>query len=547
MKVKLNENNEDHASEKVLPSIISHKLESPTEQELIEPMEFFDPKTKPIVPMAFYEGKGKGEDAQRQQDNSIVDSWNEVVPSTNKSTTNFKLYPPKHIENISNVAEKSNQRFKVNAYNTEQELLQKQNLIVIKNHLHYFNGKYYEKLSDEDAHGMILDFCRAAVADEGSTYIPTEVYKFLKMERSIRRTFDEIQRCEIVFQNGVFNVQTKQFYAHSPRVIATYALQCNYLHNRSCHRSHCPNFAKFLDEITGNDYTLQNRIWEMIGYVLTPDLQGKVLFLLQGVHDSGKSLLAKFISSFFSSDEVSALDIHSLSEKFAPSELYEKALCVSSDMPAGALDKKSVGKLKQLTGNDMISAPERYKKNLQFYATSKFILVTNHLFLTQERDDAFIERIVAIPFFYTVPKDRRNPALFQSFLYEKDVIATIAIQYYLNLLSRNYKFSGDYYINNPAAISESTGDCFDIDSRIYEFTINNFVPNENKRVPIMEAHKAFEAMYGKIDHKAFSHRFVRYTNELYGSTKTRYREGNVPNAINCVFGIDWRCNENDLP
>ena len=130
MKVKLNENNEDHASEKVLPSIISHKLESPTEQELIEPMEFFDPKTKPIVPMAFYEGKGKGEDAQRQQDNSIVDSWNEVVPSTNKSTTNFKLYPPKHIENISNVAEKSNQRFKVNAYNTEQELLQKQNLLL---------------------------------------------------------------------------------------------------------------------------------------------------------------------------------------------------------------------------------------------------------------------------------------------------------------------------------------------------------------------------------------------------------------------------------
>jgi len=64
-------------------------------------------------------------------------------------------------------------------------------------------------------------------------------------------------------------------------------------------REDCPVFDKFLHDISGGDPVLEMRIWEVMGYCLTPDLNAKKFFIFQGAHDSGKSLLCNLLSDFF--------------------------------------------------------------------------------------------------------------------------------------------------------------------------------------------------------------------------------------------------------
>lgn len=148
----------------------------------------------------------------------------------------------------------------------------------------------------------------------------------------------------------------------------------------------CPAFDKFLFQVSNGNLALISRIWEFLGYALTPDTAAKMLFLLQGVPNSGKSVLTELLSKLFSEDTVVTLDVHSYGEKFSVSELFSKSLALSPDLPAEALDAKSVGKLKQLTGNDVVSAAVKYKKNVQFKTTAKIVLATNHPLLLKVRD-----------------------------------------------------------------------------------------------------------------------------------------------------------------
>lgn len=98
----------------------------------------------------------------------------------------------------------------------------------------------------------------------------------------------------------------------------------------------------------------------MIGYLLTLDNRGKVIFILQGYPNTGKSLLCNLIQSYYPPYMLSHINIHDLGERFLPSQLEEKALCISSDMPASQISERVAGQLKCLTGKDTISADVKF-------------------------------------------------------------------------------------------------------------------------------------------------------------------------------------------
>ena len=77
-------------------------------------------------------------------------------------------------------------------------------------------------------------------------------------------------------------------------------------------------FETFLRSVTGGDDALVQRIYEMIGYILAPDNHAKVLFLLQGCANSGKSVLSALIRRMFDEDAVSDLSLIHISEPTRP-------------------------------------------------------------------------------------------------------------------------------------------------------------------------------------------------------------------------------------
>lgn len=397
----------------------------------------------------------------------------------------------------------------------------------------------YEKRTQNEVERIIMARYRDFIREYGNGTLIEKVYKLLLKEPQIVRNDVPVSDpTKIAFANCTLDLQTGCTGPHSPAYVVTFALNCDLA--RASHQSEeCPAFDKFLYDITGGDELLIQRIWEFVGYCLTQDTNAKVFFILQGVPDSGKSLLCNLVMDYFPEDKVSSLNIHSLKEHFALDNLESVALCVSPDLPASALDPKSASSIKQLTGNDRVSAAVKYKRNTQFRFEGKLILATNYPLLTQEPDDAFMQRAVVIPFFHSIPKEKQDGSLLDQLKAEKPAIASKALEAYIHLRKNHYKFSGDYAINSSLMFPDDLFGSSDITPFVYNFLKNFYEKDPNGMVAISSAYELFSQWVpNQFTEKMFSSAFQRFSEELYGAEHTRsYHNGEFRNARSSMKGI----------
>ena len=430
---------------------------------------------------------------------------------------------------------------KATAYDIMSDFITRVPMFTHKQEVYIYNTESgaYKRRTQNEVERMIMDLYRDIIRECGSGTMIEKVYKLLLKEPKIVRTDVPVSDpTKIAFANCVLDLQTGYTGPHSPAYYVTFALNCDLA--RAIHQSEeCPAFDKFLYDITGGDKLLMQRIWEFVGYCLTQDTNAKVFFVLQGVPDSGKSLLCNLIMDYFPEDKVSSLNIHSLKEHFSLENLDSVTLCVSPDLPASALDPKSASSIKQLTGNDRVSAAVKYKRNTQFRFEGKLILATNYPLLTKEPDDAFMQRAVVIPFFHSIPKEQQNRSLLDRLKAEKSAIVSKALEAYFRLRKNHYKFSGDYEINSSLLFPDDLSEPADITPLVYNFLKNFYEKDSNGMVSISAAYELFSQQFSnKFTEKMFSSAFQRFAEELYGAEHTRsYHNGEFKNARSSMKGI----------
>lgn len=203
-----------------------------------------------------------------------------------------------------------------------------------------------------------------------------------------------------------------------------------------------PKMDDYIYEITGGNQEITARIWQMIGYLLTPDMRGKCFFLLQGVPNSGKSVLGTFLSHLFPDYRVASLDIDQLGKRHATSALVNKSVNISMDLPNKVLSPLAIRNIKLMTGNDDITIEHRNGKFEKYRGSCKFLFATNHPLTLSGNDKGFENRIVRIPFPNEITIERMNFDLWSELLRERDNIVTKALAHYRDLRLHNYEFSG---------------------------------------------------------------------------------------------------------
>ena len=401
-----------------------------------------------------------------------------------------------------------------------------------------YDGMCYQAQSDADLQRLVVKICEAEVYENGYFDLVTGTVKFIRTEPTIQYTERIENHRVLTFQNGNLDIETGAFWPHSPGVFTTYALKCCYIPNPA--ETACPEFDRFLWGISGGDAQMVARLWEMLGYCLVPDIGGKTGFVLQGRKHSGKSLLCNFLEEEIFPDEVvSSLDVDQLSKEFAPSELEGKMLCVSGDMPDESLNNKVVSNIKKLLGNDLISAPKKYQDNRQFRFGGKFILVSNHQLRIKGEDDAFEDRLVAIPFPYSIPKERWDPQFAQRLLPEKDSIVSKAIGYYWALKARHYAFSGDYKLNSGTFLLKAPAhENIDMRPLVKNFLLTNFEPaSQEEAVFMADAHAMFEQLCGHMPLNQFGGLFGSMAIEMLGAKKSKIRREKDGTPRSCLCGL----------
>lgn len=329
------------------------------------------------------------------------------------------------------------------AYDIAIELMAAQPLRMVDNALYAFDGQVYRFVNAPTMNRLIMQRCRSYVHAVGDASIIRKTYEIIQAEPSI--CMPPINGVPLVaLDDGLLDLTTLTLGPFSPTPFVTVKLCGSYTKGQA---AMCPTFDTFLSDITGGDPVLTERIWQVIGYSIVPDTNGKCFILLQGVPDSGKSLLGDIIASLVDSELVTSLDLNALGERFGPAELVGKQLCLALDLPSGPLDVRSTSILKQATGGDFMTADVKYQPRIRFKCLATFILATNHPLLTRDRDPAFLQRAVTTPFRYAISKGEQDHTLKARILNERDAIIYRAIQAYARLRLTNYQFAGDFMPN----------------------------------------------------------------------------------------------------
>lgn len=342
-------------------------------------------------------------------------------------------------------------RVGITPYEAAQGLMQTIPMFSIgKGWLVYQQG-YYALKSSENVKRIIMEVCRPAVEQCGSANFVDQIFKILKTEPKLFIRPDFNCNC-VAFDDCVLDLDRWERIVPTPTILVTTHLRASFSRGE---RTDCPEFKRFLADVTLGNPVLQERIWQAVGYLLVPDQHGKAIILLQGRMHSGKSALANVVKHCFDDEFVIALSVNEFGKRFATSSLYGKKLCVDADLSDERLDRTAVSVLKKLTGADSISGDVKFGDYLQFENSAKFLYGSNHVVLLPNKDAAFYDRLVVIPFARTVPSDERDFRLEEKLDAERDAIIFQALAAYRRLVKSNYRFAGDFPIN---AVTEDGGE-----------------------------------------------------------------------------------------
>lgn len=431
---------------------------------------------------------------------------------------------------------------KIKPYDVAQELLMRLPIRRCGETFYVCTGCAYAPVTVERLGRYVMEVCRDSVRKEGSAKLISQVIDLLKSEGHIEMT--EVDRGFLSLTNGLLRLEDGQLLPHTPGVFSTARVEARY--DPQIAGRH-PLFSQFLTQISGGDTVLEQRIWQMIGYTLVPDTNAKVFFLLQGVPNSGKSLLGELLTRLLPPDGVTSLNLNDLGRNFGPSELVGKSLCLAMDLPAASWDSKAVGMLKSLTGNDLVTADVKYQPRAKFRNSATFLFGTNHVVTLTQSDPAFLQRLVVIPFRYTVPREQQDRQLLGKLLTERDAIVTSAINAYWSLRQDNYIFAGDFGLNEVVARECQTE--VPLSQAVAEFVCAHCVLDEGAESFTADLYHAFAARYPGTSYPAFAAQLMAYLGNMFPGkvTQCRKRRVNEANPTSLLKGIRRRDEPGILP
>jgi putative DNA primase/helicase len=165
----------------------------------------------------------------------------------------------------------------------------------------------------------------------------------------------------------------------------------------------CPTFERFVSDIMAGDGEMIAFLQRLMGLLLTGDNRDQLFVILHGTGENGKSTWLEIVRALLGQEYSRVIPSHVLmahkSEGGASPEIsrLKGARLVTSVEPEKG-QKLAEAFVKAQSGGDMMTGRSLYKDYIEFVATHKIILATNHRPRITGTDHAIWRRIVPVPF-----------------------------------------------------------------------------------------------------------------------------------------------------
>ncbi len=157
----------------------------------------------------------------------------------------------------------------------------------------------------------------------------------------------------------------------------------------------CPAWQRYLDSTFPRE--LHALVWEVIAWLITPDVSYQKAVLFTGAGGNGKSVLIDAISALLGADNLASKTLHQLEEdRFAPADLVGKLANVCADLPSQHLTSSSM--FKAIVGGDQIDAQRKHKPPFTFRPYARLLFSANSFPRSSDATDGFFRRWLVVPF-----------------------------------------------------------------------------------------------------------------------------------------------------
>lgn len=199
-----------------------------------------------------------------------------------------------------------------------------------------------------------------------------------------------------------------EFHAHSPADLLTK------IGGASGKPEHCPVWEQHLERVLP-DPEARDYFQRAIGYALEPGQKEKVLHVVHGPKDSGKSLtintLAKVFGTYSVTGDLGAFAPADGGGKNTPqlAALRGARLVIIPEIPRGKTFEAAT--IKRWTGGDPMTATPKFGHQFTFAPEGKLLFTGNELPMIHATDDATWRRLRIVGFTQSIPEDEQDPRL----------------------------------------------------------------------------------------------------------------------------------------
>ncbi|MBA7577007.1 hypothetical protein ES708_18853 [subsurface metagenome] len=211
-----------------------------------------------------------------------------------------------------------------------------------------------------------------------------------------------IKKYTINLENGLLDVRTRKLSPHTPAFLSTMRIPIAY-----DPQAKCPKIQEFLSAILRPEDV--RVILEFFGYILIPDYSIPVVLILLGEGSNGKTQLLRLLGQFIGRGNYISISLQDIeNNSFAVANLEGKLVNIQGDLSSQWLS--GIGRLKQLSGQDPISANRKYRDPLHFDNFARLVFASNKPPIIEEDTLAVWRRILPLdlPNTFEGEKDIKN-------------------------------------------------------------------------------------------------------------------------------------------
>jgi putative DNA primase/helicase len=217
--------------------------------------------------------------------------------------------------------------------------------------------------------------------------------------------------------NGTIDLRNGEIREHRPQDLITRAANVDYDKNADC-----PAWKKFIMEIMNYNSELIHFIQNAAGWSITGDTSEQTMFILFGTGANGKSTFLNTIMNLLG-DYAIATPTETFMKKSSDqitndiARLRGTRFVTTTEAEHGR--RLSEPLIKQITGNDRMTARFLYGEYFNFVPTFKIWMATNHKPVIKGTDHGIWRRIKLIPFTTRIEEDKQDKQLEHKLMQER--------------------------------------------------------------------------------------------------------------------------------